>query len=63
MQAGQASLLVPLQGPTTATTAACTCSAILQGPGKKWEHMELNANGKPQRVSMHVRLGDTVKVR
>ncbi|KAL4433676.1 hypothetical protein ABPG75_000117 [Micractinium tetrahymenae] len=32
------------------------------GPGKKWEHMDLNANGKPQRVPMHVRLGDTVKV-
>lgn len=25
--------------------------------------MELNSNGKPQRVPMHVRLGDTVKVR
>ena len=36
---------------------------LLQGPGKKWEHTETNANGKPVRVSMHVRKGDTVKVR
>lgn len=35
----------------------------MQGPGKKWEHLELNKNGKPQRVSMHVLKGDTVKVR
>ena len=38
-------------------------SAILQGPGKKWEHTPVNQNGKPQRVAMHVRMGDTVKVR
>jgi hypothetical protein len=36
--------------------------STLQGPGKKWEHLEVNKNGKPVRVSMHVRLGDTVKV-
>lgn len=36
---------------------------LLQGPGKKWEHTETNQNGKPVRVSMHVRKGDTVKVR
>ena len=33
-----------------------------QGPGKKWEHMEVNSNGKPVRISMHVRKGDTVQV-
>lgn len=37
-------------------------ASALQGPGKKWEHIELNNNGKPVRVHMHVRLGDTVKV-
>ncbi|PSC74367.1 50S ribosomal L24 [Micractinium conductrix] len=36
--------------------------AAIVGPGKKWEHMDLNANGKPQRFQMHIRLGDTVKV-
>ncbi|KAL4450652.1 hypothetical protein ABPG77_001008 [Micractinium sp. CCAP 211/92] len=49
--------------PKKAVTAhAAPVQAAIVGPGKKWEHMELNANGKPQRVSMHVRLGDTVKV-
>jgi len=34
----------------------------LQGPGKRWEHAELTANGKPVRVAMHVKSGDLVKV-
>ena len=34
----------------------------MQGPGKKWEHYELNANHKPVRVRMHVQTGDTVQV-
>lgn len=33
-----------------------------QGPGKKWEHYDLNANAKPVRVRMHVQTGDTVQV-
>lgn len=33
-----------------------------QGPGKKWEHYELNKNGKPVRVPMHVKTGDLVQV-
>ncbi|CAL8462679.1 g2212 [Coccomyxa elongata] len=37
-------------------------SASLFGPGKKWEHYELNKNGKPLRIPMHVRTGDTVQV-
>lgn len=40
------------------TPAACD----LQGPGKKWEHYELTANGKPVRQSMHVKAGDVVQV-
>ena len=32
------------------------------GWGKKWEHYELNKNGKPIRFSMHVKKGDTVVV-
>lgn len=34
----------------------------MQGPGKKWEHYELTANGKPVRQSMHVKAGDVVQV-
>jgi large subunit ribosomal protein L24 len=34
----------------------------LQGPGKRWEHYELNKNGKPVRVKMHIKTGDTVQV-
>ncbi len=33
-----------------------------QGPGKKWEHYELTANGKPVRIPMHVKKGDTVQI-
>jgi hypothetical protein len=33
------------------------------GGGKKWERQELTANGKPVRVTMHVKAGDIVQVR
>lgn len=32
------------------------------GPGKKWESYELNKNGKPVRLPLHVKTGDTVVV-
>ncbi|CAL5218978.1 g733 [Coccomyxa viridis] len=32
------------------------------GPGKKWESYDLNKNGKPVRIPMHVKTGDTVVV-
>lgn len=35
---------------------------ILQGPGKKWEHYNLNKNGKPIRLPMHVQRGDMVQI-
>ena len=44
---------------------ACLTSPLplpLQGPGKKWEHYDLTANGKPVRHKLHVRKGDTVQV-
>lgn len=44
------------------TAQATPVRAAVVGPGKKWEHTEVNQNGKPVRVSMHIRLGDTVKV-
>ena len=36
------------------------CAA--QGPGKKWEHLPVNKNGKVERQPIHVKLGDTVQV-
>ena len=35
---------------------------LLQGPGKKWEHYDLNKNGKPLRLPMHVQRGDLVQI-
>ena len=35
---------------------------LLQGPGKKWESYDLNKNGKPVQIPMHVKTGDTVVV-
>jgi large subunit ribosomal protein L24 len=32
------------------------------GGGKAWERVDVNANGKPVKVPMHVKLGDTVQV-
>lgn len=32
------------------------------GGGKKWEHTEVNKNGKPVKVKMHVKKGDLVQV-
>ena len=37
-------------------------SCLLQGPGKKWEHYDLNKNGKPLRLPMHVQRGDLVQI-
>lgn len=33
------------------------------GGGKAWERTEVNHNGKPVKVKMHVKAGDVVKVR
>lgn len=37
-------------------------NTCLQGHGKKWEHYDLNQNGKPLRVPMHVQRGDMVQI-
>lgn len=36
--------------------------ALAQGPGKKWEHLEVNKNGKTVVQPIHVRKGDTVQI-
>merc|ERR1719456_1380771 len=35
-------------------------TAGMIGPGKRWEHLPLNRNGKPIRHKMHLKTGDTV---
>lgn len=37
-------------------------TSVMQGPGKKWEHYDLNKNGKPIRLPMHVQRGDMVQI-
>lgn len=37
-------------------------TAGIIGPGKKWEHYPLNKNGKPIKVPMHIKKGDTVQI-
>jgi len=44
------------------TRARVKTQIFPQGPGKKWEHYELTANGKPMRIPMHVKKGDTVQI-
>merc|ERR1719335_149921 len=46
--------------PSRAMTLKVTAGMI--GPGKRWEHFEVNRNGKPIRHKMHVKKGDTVVV-
>ncbi|DBA96901.1 hypothetical protein WJX82_000283 [Trebouxia sp. C0006] len=46
----------------TPLAARCPVQASTIGPGKKWEHYELNKNGKPLRVPMHVQRGDLVQI-
>jgi KOW motif len=47
---------------STAVPCVMACLPVLQGPLKDWEHYELTKNGKPVRLPMPMRTGDTVKV-
>eukprot|EP00873_Tetraselmis_striata_P001151 jgi/Tetstr1/421415/TSEL_012364.t1 len=55
-----------LAAPRTAAPAASRSSVSVMagriGPGKDWEKIPLNKNGKPLKVKMHVKTGDTVVV-
>merc|ERR1712118_132629 len=44
------------------STAHAIAIAGIVGPGKRWEHIPTNKNGKPPRQTMHVKKGDTVLV-
>jgi hypothetical protein len=35
---------------------------VIAGGGRKWEHLEVNKNGKVERPNIHVKKGDFVKV-
>ena len=46
-----------------ASVCAKDATAVgMQGPGKKWEHLETNHNSKVVRQPIHVRKGDTVQI-
>jgi hypothetical protein len=47
--------------PLTVTCAYGSATKV--GGGKKWVHTEVNHNGKPVKVKMHVKKGDMVQVR
>ncbi|GAX83711.1 hypothetical protein CEUSTIGMA_g11136.t1 [Chlamydomonas eustigma] len=46
--------------PLTVTCAYGTTPKV--GGGKRWEHTPVNSNGKPMKVGMHIKKGDTVQV-
>lgn len=52
--------MLRLNKPPARLRAASAC--LLQGPLKKWEHYKLTANGKPVRLPMPMKTGDTVKI-
>lgn len=54
--------VAPVASRRTLTVVAAYGDLPNIGGGKKWEHYELSANGKPLRIKVHVRKGDTVQV-
>ncbi|GAX72925.1 hypothetical protein CEUSTIGMA_g380.t1 [Chlamydomonas eustigma] len=46
--------------PLTVTCAYGTTAKV--GGGKRWEHTPVNSNGKPIKVDMHIKKGDTVQI-
>lgn len=53
--------LLTARVPLTVTCSYGTTPKI--GGGKKWKHQPVSPNGKPIKVKMHVKTGDTVQVR
>ena len=53
--------VVPARAPLTVTCAYGTTPKV--GGGKRWKHTEVNENGNPVKVPMHIKKGDTVQVR
>lgn len=61
-QVGRLSLSAPRTHPAAAGRTSLSVSAGRIGPGKKWEKLPLTSNGKPEKVKIHVKCGDTVIV-
>uniref|UniRef100_A0A061R8A6 Large subunit ribosomal protein L24 n=1 Tax=Tetraselmis sp. GSL018 TaxID=582737 RepID=A0A061R8A6_9CHLO len=59
-QFGRLSLATNRQTALAVPRSSVSVFAGKIGPGKSWEKLPLTKNGKPQRVKMHVRTGDTV---
>lgn len=49
--------------PVSSTVLAAYGNRVNLGGGKPWERTEVNKNGKPVKVKMHVKAGDIVQVR
>ena len=48
--------------PVAGTVVAAYGNKLNPGGGKPWERTEVNKNGKPVKVKMHVKAGDIVQV-
>lgn len=48
--------------PVAGTVLAAYGNRVNLGGGKPWERTEVNHNGKPVKVKMHVKAGDIVQV-
>eukprot|EP00878_Enallax_costatus_P037785 GHUV01042781.1.p2 GENE.GHUV01042781.1~~GHUV01042781.1.p2 ORF type:complete len:125 (-),score=44.26 GHUV01042781.1:452-826(-) len=48
--------------PVAGTVLAAYGNRVNLGGGKPWERTEVNSNGKPVKVKMHVKAGDIVQV-
>lgn len=55
------SITAPSRSALTVTAAYGDLSR--PGGGRKWKIQELSPNGKPIRVKVHIKKGDTVQVR
>ena len=51
---------VAARAPLSVTCAYGTTPKV--GGGKRWKHTEVNVNGNPVKVEMHIKKGDTVQV-
>lgn len=58
---GRLALAAPRSAPLASRSSVSVMAGRI-GPGKDWEKIPLTKNGKPKKVKMHVKTGDTVVV-
>jgi large subunit ribosomal protein L24 len=51
-----------VSAPRSVAVRAGFNNMVKLGGGKKWERQELTPNGKPVKITMHVKKGDIVQV-